>query len=217
MLEYLENSGIKSINHCTFTDRITTSNNSTSSSEIVMPTGVHKHPHNSLLPELLRRRHHRGGQGGRRSSEEDEYLDSLLEDDSSRSSSGASAFEVTRPPRLLMEEEETPKNEILVANSNVDSEVVRRRSKRAGAARGKFSYSALSLSSSRSILRRHTTYVKSTSNVSEAAEKESSMPKLLRPHVHSWHRKRNKDKKEQRNNGGKKRMSMLWNSKVRTE
>ena len=176
-----------------------------------MPTGVHKHPHNSLLPELLRRRHHRGG---RRSSEEDEYLDSLLEDDSSRSSSGASAFEVTRPPRLLMEEDETPKSEILAANSNVDSEVVRRRSKRA---RGKFSYSALSLSSSRSILRRHTTYVKSTSNVSEAVEKESSMSKLLRPHVHSWHRRRNKDKKEQRqNNGGKKRMSMLWNSKVRT-
>ena len=176
-----------------------------------MPTGVHKHPHNSLLPELLRRRHHRGG---RRSSEEDEYLDSLLEDDSSRSSSGASAFEVTRPPRLLMEEEETPRPESLAANSNVDSEVVRRRSKRA---RGKFSYSALSLSSSRSILRRHTTYVKSTSNVSEAVEKESSMSKLLRPHVHSWHRRRNKDKKEQRqNNGGKKRMSMLWNSKVRT-
>ena len=113
-----------------------------------------------------------------------------------------------------MEEDETPKSEILAASSSVDSEVVRRRSKRA---RGKFSYSALSLSSSRSILRRHTTYVKSTSNVSEAVEKESSMSKLLRPHVHSWHRRRNKDKKEQRqNNGGKKRMSMLWNSKVRT-
>ena len=183
-----------------------------------MPTGVHKHPHNSntLLPELLRRRHHRG----RRSSEEDEYLDSLLEDDS-RSSSGASAFEVTRPPRLLMdgEEDTDPKRketlqEFLAANSNVDSvmnsEVVRRRSKRV---RGKFSYSALSLSNSR-ILRRHTTYVKSTSNVSEAAAKEeSSVAKLLLPHVHSWHRNRNKNKKEQQ---GKKRMSMLWNSKVRT-
>ena len=177
-----------------------------SSGKIVMPSGAHKHPHNSLLPELLRRRHH----NGRRSSGEDEYLDSLLEDtdsSGSRSSSGASAaFEVTRPPRLLMEEE----GRQLAANPSVESEVVRRRSKKAA---GKFSYSALSLSSSRSILRRHTTYVKSTSNVSEAVEKESSVAKLLRPHVHSWHRNRGRNK----NNGsGKKRMSMLWNSKVRT-
>ena len=68
------------------------------------------------------------------------------------------------------------------------------------------------------ILRRHTTYVKSTSNVNEAAEKESAVSKLLRgPHVHSWHRNRNKNKREQQQqNNGKKRMSMLWNSKVRS-
>ena len=179
-----------------------------------MPTGVHKHPHNSLLPELLRRRHHRG----RSSTEEDEYLDSLLEDSSDRSSS---SFEVTRPPRLgggggggdEVNSRELPEKAV-----NSGSEAARRRI-RSKKARGKFSYSALNLSNSR-ILRRHTTYVKSTSSVNEAvAASEAAAASAAAPkHVHSWHRSRNGKKKEgqQQQPQQKKRMSMIWNSKVQS-
>ena len=150
---------------------------------------------------------------------EDEYLDSLLNEDNEDSSGrSSSSFEVTRPPRLLLVEEEEEPKSLAAGNSKLKNN------------KGKFSYSALSLTNIK-LRRRHTTYVKSTSNVSEAAaedtghnwshlvttghkEKESSAPpRLLPKHVHSWHRKGGRGKRE--SGGGKKRMSMLWNSKVR--
>ena len=180
---------------------------SSSSGKVVMPSGAHKHPHNS--PSLRMRNRH----------EEDEYLDSLLNEDNEDSSGrSSSSFEVTRPPRLLLVEEEEGEPKSLAGNSKLRG-------------KGKFSYSAMSLTNIK-LRRRHTTYVKSTSNVAEELsandtghnwshrvttghkEKESSAPpRMLPKHVHSWHRKGGRCKKE---TGGKKRMSMLWNSKVRT-
>ena len=91
---------------------------------------------------------------------EDEYLDSLLNEDNEDSSGrSSSSFEVTRPPRLLLVEEEEPKS-LAAGNSKLKNN------------KGKFSYSALSLTNIK-LRRRHTTYVKSTSNVSEAAAEDA--------------------------------------------
>jgi hypothetical protein len=169
------------------------SSSSKNSSAVVLPTGCHKHPRetSALLPLLLR---------PRGSEEEDDYLDSLLRDDldyERRSSSASALFEVTRPPRLLDEDDEVKEEE------DEKSKKKKVRSLRSGSSGGKFSYSAMSLSNSR-ILRRHTTYIKSTSNVADAvAASEAEEKSLTRPHIHSWHRKK---KNMQR------RRMMIWNA-----
>ncbi len=191
---------------------------SSSSAGVVLPSGCHRHPahHVPLLSALRRRR------SDEDEEDEDDYLDSLLKDDldvmqQKRSSSASALFEVVKPPRMLLGEDDDAREE---GRNNL-----RQGKKKKSTDSGKFSYSALSLTNSRILRRRHTTYVKSTSDVPLAAassavkdtssgvdSEATASPPESRPHVHSWHRKKKREEKKLQRQEQQRKRIMIWNS-----